>query len=86
MKIDIYTSCNNGKKHLSVLKGTKLESLDLPADIDTDLLSLSPFRTRLELDTEKEHNALDQTDIIQQIEDKGYALHSAKFDITLSAK
>ena len=86
MKIDIYTSCNSGKKYLSVPKGVKVESLELPADIDADLLTLSPLRTRLEIDAKKEHNALDQADIIKQIEENGYAIHGSKYEITLSAQ
>ena len=85
MKIDIYTSAVNGSKHLSVLKGVKLDSLVFPADIDTEILSLSPFRTRLDLNLEKEHDALEHVDVLQQIEEKGYAIHSAKFSISLSA-
>ena len=85
MKIDIYTSSKNGSKYLSVAKGVAVEALELPADFDADLLSLSPFRTRLELDVNKEHNALDQTDVLQQIEEKGYAVHAAKFEITLNS-
>ena len=84
MKIDIYTSSTNGAKYLSVLKGTKLDSLDLPKDTDSDLLNLSPFRTRLELDANKEHNAIDEADVLKQIEEKGYAIHGAKFTIELS--
>ncbi|MCK5881665.1 MAG: hypothetical protein KAG18_07295 [Sinobacterium sp.] len=83
MKIDIYTSALNGSKHLSVEKGTKLESLTLPADLDADLLSLSPFRTRLEIEAGKEHNALDQSDVLKQIEDNGFAVHGAKMTISL---
>ncbi len=84
MKIDIYTSSNNGTKYLSVLKGTKIEDLALPADVDSDLLTLSPFRTRLVLEADKAHSALDQADIIAQLEEKGYAIHGAKFEITLT--
>ena len=83
MKIDIYTSANNGSKYLSVEKGTKLEALALPKDIDADLLILSPFRTRLELTAGKEHNALDQDDVMAQIKEKGYAIHAAKNTISL---
>lgn len=86
MKIDIYTSTANGTKYLSVFKGVKLEDLDLPADFDSDLLTLSPFRTRIELHDDKEHNAVDKADILKQIEEKGYAVHGAKFQIDLTAK
>lgn len=84
MKIDIYNSSIKGNKYISVPKGTKIESLELPADIDKDLLTLSPFRTRLELDTSKPHFALDQADIIRQIEEKGYAVHGSTLEIRLT--
>jgi uncharacterized protein YcgL (UPF0745 family) len=79
--IDIYTSATNGSKYLSVAKGTKLENIVLPETIDADFLSLSPFKTRLEIDTEKKHPALEHKDIFSQIEDKGYATHGAKITL-----
>lgn len=85
MKIDIYTSTKNGNKHLSVAKGIALESISLPNDIDSDLLELSPFRTRLEVLKDKTHPALEQNDVIEQIEAKGYAIHGAKNTISLTA-
>ena len=84
MKIDIYTSTKDGRKYLSIPVGSKLEKLVLPSDIDTDLLSLSPFKTRLEIEPEKKHKVLDQKDIMQQIENKGYAVHGTSSVITLT--
>lgn len=84
MKIDIYNSSKVGNKFISIPKGTKIESIVLPADIDPDLLVLSPFKTRLELDSSKPHFALDALDIIQQIEEKGYAVHGAQLEIQLT--
>lgn len=81
MKIDIYTSTKDGSKYLSVAKGTKVESLQLPDSVDPDVLTLSPFRTRLELTPGKAHPALDQDNIIAQIEEHGYAVHGAKTEI-----
>jgi hypothetical protein len=78
MKIDIYTSSKSGEKFLSVPKGTRIEALELPDSIDPDLLTLSPFRTRLEIDVNKEHPYLNQENIITQIEANGYAIHGAK--------
>jgi len=78
MKIDIYTSSKSGEKFLSVPKGTKVETLQLPDSIDPDLLTLSPFRTRLEIDLNKEHPSLNQENILTQIETNGYAVHGAK--------
>jgi hypothetical protein len=85
LKIDIYTSTKNGEKHLSVAKGTKIEDLELPDTIDPDLLTLSPFKTRLEIELKVEHNAVDQADVIAQIEEKGYAVHGAKRIISLNS-
>ncbi|MFT4609423.1 MAG: hypothetical protein ACJAUT_000317 [Cellvibrionaceae bacterium] len=84
MKIDIYTSAKDGSKYLSVEKGTKLESLTLSSDIDKDLLSLSPFKTRLEIDESKAHPALDHKDIVKQIKAQHYAVHGAKISINLT--
>ena len=85
LKIDIYTSTVRGDKYLTVPKGTRVEDLVLPASIDPDLLTLSPFRTRLEIDPKKSHVALDEEDIFKQIEATGYAIHGAKTVITLKA-
>lgn len=82
MYIDIFKSTKDGSKYLSVAKGTKVEELDA-SSLDPDLLSLSPFKTRLEIQPSKKHPALDQNDIIKQIEEKGYAEHGAKATITL---
>ncbi|NOQ16947.1 MAG: hypothetical protein GQ581_07800 [Methyloprofundus sp.] len=86
MKIDIYQSTKGENKYISVPKGTKIERLELPTSIDPDLLTLSPFKTRLELDVSKKQPALDQDAIIKQIEVNGYAIHGAKTVITLTLK
>ena len=86
MKIDIYTSIKNGSKNISVPKGVKIDSISFPFDLDPDLLTLSPFRTRLEVIKGKAHSALDQDDVIKQIEAKGYAIHGAKNIIDLGSK
>jgi uncharacterized protein YcgL (UPF0745 family) len=83
LKIDIYQSAKCGDKYLSVAKGTRVEALILPASIDPDLLSLSPFKTRLEVEKGKAHVSLDQDDVIKQIEKVGYAMHGAKMTIEL---
>ena len=79
MKIDIYTSATAGGKFLSVPFGTKISQLKLPESTDNDLLTLSPFRTRLEIDVNKPHPALDQKDVLKQIKNNGYAIHGATF-------
>lgn len=86
MKIDIYNSAVKGDKFLSVAKGTKIKDLKLPDSVDTDILTLSPFRTRLEIDPAKPHPALDQNDVIKQLETNGYAIHNAKILIKIGDK
>jgi hypothetical protein len=83
--IDIYTSATNGSKYLSVAKGTRIENLSLPADSDKDILSLSPFKTRLTLDLTKPHPTLDYAEVIAQIEAQGYAIHGAKTTLVVGS-
>ena len=58
-----------------------MENLQLPDPGDPDLLTLSPFKTRLEITPGKPHFALDQDNIIAQIEKNGYAVHGARIEI-----
>lgn len=83
MIIDIYTSSKNGSKYLSVPKGINVASLQVTADFDPDLLTLSPFKTRLELNPDKPRAALDQEAILEQIKAQGYAVHGAKIAINV---
>jgi len=80
-KDQVFRNFLNGNKYLSVPKGTKLESLQLPDPGDPDILTLSPFKTRLEITPGKPHFALDQDNIIAQIEKNGYAVHGARIEI-----
>ncbi len=86
MKIDIYKSTKNGNKYLSVPAETDVTQLQLPKDIDPDLLSLSPFKSSLELDPTKPRVALNQEDVENQINQKGYAVHGATITIDLKTK
>lgn len=86
VKIDIYKSAKCGDKYLSVEVGTKLAELELPESLDADLLELSPFKTRLELDPAKEHPALDITDVQSQIKKNGFAVHGAKTIVDIRKK
>ena len=83
-KIDVYTSTINGTKHISVAAGTDITKLTLPEDFDADLRTLSPFKTRIELDPAKTHIALNQDNVQQQIEKSGFAVHGASREIKLS--
>jgi hypothetical protein len=83
MKIDIYKSTKSGYKYLSVPEGTDVTTLHLPASVDPDLLTLSPFKTSLELNPSQPRIALDQEDVIRQIKENGFAVHGAKIEITV---
>lgn len=83
MKIDIYRSTKNKSKFISVPSGTSPKTL-LPANIDPDLKSLSPFKT-IDVQTTDKRAGLDGPDIIQQISKNGYAIHGAKITVTEKA-
>jgi hypothetical protein len=83
MKIDIHRSTQNKAKFISVPSGTSPQTL-LPADIDPDLKSLSPFKT-IDVEATDKRIALDGADIIQQISKNGYAIHGAKITMTEKA-
>lgn len=83
MNIDVYISTKNDNKYLSVLTGTNVNQLDLPDDIDPDLLSLTPFKTSLELDLSKPRVGINQEDIHKQITEKGYAIHGASMNVAV---
>ena len=77
MKVAVYKSTKNGDKYLTVPGGTEVKKMNLPADIDSDLLSLSPFKTSLEIDNGDKRIGLDTDDVIAQINEKGFAIHGA---------
>ena len=84
MKIDIYASTKDSNKYLSVPEGSDVATLNLPDDIDPDLLDLTPFKMELELDLSQPRMGLNQKDIHQQITEKGYAIHGAGVQSTIS--
>lgn len=84
MKIDIYKSVKSGNKYLSVPDGTDVTKLNLPSGFDPDLLSLSPFKSSLDIQPSDQRAALDSADVIQQITDKGYAVHGATTTVTIT--
>jgi len=81
MNIDVYKSTKNGNKYISVPSGTDIEKMQLPDSIDPDLLTLSPFKTSLSLDSNNPRIALDQNDVMEQINNKGFAVHGATIEI-----
>lgn len=85
MKIDIYKSTKNGDKYLSVPSGTDVTKVKLPVGVDPDILSLSPFKTELELDRGQPRIALDQEDVEAQINERGYAIHGATIKIEITS-
>ncbi len=81
MNIDVYKSTKSGSKYISVPEGTDIEKIQLPDSIDQDLLTLSPFKTSLNLEPNNPRVALDQNDVIKQIKNNGYAVHGATMEI-----
>ena len=84
MKIDVYMSTKNDDKYLSAPTGSDINNLDLPDDIDPDLLSLTPFKTSLELDPNNPIVGINQDDIIKQITNKGYAIHGSSMNVAIN--
>lgn len=83
MRVDIYKSTKNGNKYISVPFGTDIGKMQFPSNLDPDLLSLSPFKTELDIDPYQPCVALDSSDIIKQILANGYALHETKITISV---
>lgn len=83
MNIDIYQSASHGDKYLSVIAGADVKELSLTNDFDEDLLILSPFKSSLKLDPDNPRIGLDQHDVIEQIKEKGFAIHGATVKIEL---
>ncbi|MGO9422254.1 hypothetical protein [Roseiarcus sp.] len=83
MIIDIYKSVLNGNKYLSVPAGTDVAHKVFPADLDPELLKLSPFKTSLDIQPDDNRIALDAADVIRQIEAIGYATHIGRRPLTI---
>ena len=81
---DIYISTKDSNKYLSVPAGIDVTKFNFSDDIDPDVLDLTPFKLDLELDLSKPRFGLNQDDIHQQITAKGYALHGAAAQSTIS--
>ena len=84
MIIDVYKSTTNDDKYLSVPAGSDVNQLNLPEDLDPDLLDLTEFKTGLEIDLNMPRMGLDQESIHRQITEKGYAIHGANMDVSIS--
>ena len=83
MKVDIY-STNVDNTFISVPQGTEITSIDFSADIDTGISEVELSKAGLELDPAEPRMGLNQADIIAQIEQKGYAIHSTQLDANIS--
>ncbi|EJC7176238.1 hypothetical protein DC915_RS03125 [Vibrio parahaemolyticus] len=79
MKVNIYRCKKNSEKYLAAPAGFDVAGLEL-ADPDFDEVIL--HKTGIELDPSKPRVAIDQVDVKNQIDEKGYALIGAK--VTMS--
>ncbi len=65
MKVDVYKSTKHGEKYLTVPVDTKVEDMKFPVNIDLDLLSLSLFKTSLEIAQGEKRVGVNTDDIIR---------------------
>ena len=84
MLIDIYTSAKNSGKHISVPAGTNPSTIKYPEDLDKDLRTLSPKSRTVDIKSGEKRIGIDADDIIDQINDKGYAVHGTTITTTIS--
>jgi len=82
--IDIYRSTSDRSKFLSVVGGTDIATMAFPADMDTDLYSVSPYKEGVEIQSGKPAMGLDVEDILGQLGRQGFAAHGLKFSASLS--
>ena len=82
MKIDVYTSSNNPRKHLSVPAGKHLADVQFPRELDRELHKVTPFKANVDTTSAV---ALDAADVEQQIAAKGFAVHSTTHEIDVFA-
>ena len=82
MKIDIYTSKKNLGKHLSGPAGKDVREIEFPNTIDPDLKEVSLWETK-DIRPEDRRVGMDSADIIEQIEQNGFAVHDTTIKITI---
>ncbi|MGH9552664.1 MAG: hypothetical protein ACRD3W_25010 [Terriglobales bacterium] len=78
MRVDVYSSRKSSSKFVSVLHGTNLAGVQSPADPDLHISNLSLFKT-IDIQAEEKRAGFDAADVINQIEEKGFAIHGSKF-------
>jgi hypothetical protein len=86
MKIDVYTSTVSAGKHLSVPSGTNLAATPFPPTLDPDLRTVYPAKTALDIQPGDHRIAMDSRDIIDQINQKGFATHSSTITVTVTTQ
>jgi hypothetical protein len=80
MKIDIYQSTKNSSAFISVPENTSLEDISLTSEEALLYGEIKEFKKSLNIDSGDKRAALNSDDVINQIQDKGYAIHGAKID------
>lgn len=83
MKVDVYQSRLKDTKFISVPTGTDMAKLSLPDTIDKNLLDLKPFKMGMEMRPSQPRIAMDQEEIIKDIERQGYAIHGSIIETTI---
>jgi hypothetical protein len=76
MLVDVYKSNSNPDKYISVPAGTDIAALSIQ-DLDTDYRQVTVFKKGLELDSTDHRAGLDSAAIMRNIEEHGFAPHTA---------
>jgi uncharacterized protein YcgL (UPF0745 family) len=77
MQIDVYHSTKKGDCFLSVPAGTDLSTIQITHEEATVYGELRTFQKSLSIDASDRKVAIDSNNVIDQISDKGYAIHRA---------
>lgn len=82
--IDIYRSSTDRSKYLSVAAGADIASMAFPADMDSDLHSVAPYKSNVEIQAGRPAVGLDVGEILRQLGRQGFAIHGLEFSASLS--
>lgn len=85
MNIDVYTSNTNSGKHISAPAGVDVVPFaSTVAATDPDYASLKTFKKNLTIQAGGTRIAIDEDDVIAQIEARGFALHKTSISFTVN--
>ena len=77
MNIDIYQSTKKSDHFLSVPAGTDLSTIKVSEEEGKTYGEVKTFKKSLSIDASDKRIAIDSSNVIEQIANKGYAIHGA---------